>query len=216
MKKRKMSFFGYFTKEYGEYLQKKKIKRKNRIRENKLGTGLKTKVTHAQAVQRLKFGMVTAFLAKIKIALDISFINKQNSPLNKAAKINFKSAIIGNYPDLLINYPMIIISCGRLGAIYYSTLTISVSGKGQMDWENPVGYNFIGDDTDQIFLLIYNSSKEKVLYADYTGKRSDQSVAFDVPAFKKSDKLHCWIFLKSESDKVFSDSEYVDDVIILD
>lgn len=169
--------------------------------------------TLPQATQRMKFSLMSKFMTRIKDAIQTGFKNRFNSAVNTAIQLNCTRAALGAFPDVYIFYDVVTISQGNLGSIFFPQITLSKIGKGQLRWEVN---EFDRMDTDKVYLLIYSSTREEVLFSGYAGIRSDKEVNFDLPQFHLHDELHAWIFMKSEDEKNTSDSEYVYELTLTD
>nr|WP_256377530.1 DUF6266 family protein [Pedobacter sp. L105] len=62
---------------------------------------------------------------------------------------------------------------------------------------------------DNVFIFIYNSTKNESFSFPYAARREDLTVTVNIPAPDKGDHIHCWIFMKSYKKKDVSQNEYL-------
>ncbi|SEA51758.1 DUF6266 family protein [Pedobacter hartonius] len=175
--------------------------------------------TEVQALHRAKFGLATSFASKIKEAAQIGFTQgskkKPYTCLNMLTAIILKYAIVGSMvEDVSLYYPTVAVSSGCRDHVLRPLLRLEPTGTGELEWEIYVPDPQFADSADQIYLLIYNETKDEVIHSGYAGQRSDLKVKFEMVPFEYNDALHCWVFVKSCTNDDVSNSSYVHNVII--
>src|SRR5690606_13316626 len=83
------------------------------------GLGKKTKIpaTEAQLAQRLRFALVTKFLAPLQGIIAAGFRNVRRltaAQYSMAVKRNIEEAVIGTMPDFELDYAAVTLSSGNL------------------------------------------------------------------------------------------------------
>lgn len=203
MKKRRKKSFDIFSRLF--QLPKKKPIRKS----------LKPP-TDVQALQRLKFGLAASFVSKISEAVNIGFKmkskGKSQTCMNMCSSYIIKQAVSGRLPNLCVDYSLVSVSLGRLQNIDFPSLKLAPEGTGRLKWSND---ECEIHGSERIYLLIYNSTKEKVIHSDYVGQRLDLKAEFQLQPFHLEDELHCWVFLKALDSAQVSNSIYISEVDIL-
>ncbi len=167
--------------------------------------------TLKQLIQREKFGMVMHFLSPIKGLLNESCRHPKKSGMTIVAKQILAEAIIGEYPDLKINFSLVSLIRGNLRKPDLDILYNSKSGKLHLSWQYSI--NFESYLNDELCTLIYCPSIAKRWHYLRGGiLRSEQNGAVKLPAELIGHDIHIWLFYHSEMMGSFSDTEYVGQV----
>ena len=165
--------------------------------------------TAAQANQRLRFGMASAFARQLKEMIDIGFFNKRKAmtPMNISTKQILRDAIIGDYPLLFIDYKKVILSNGGLNPLKVQSMLLSTAGNLQLKWG--MGVNSpIDDGDDSLFLFVYNATEEMAFNFPNVALRSKLELNIQLPLFNENDDYHFWIFMASADRRRVSNSTY--------
>lgn len=170
----------------------------------------KTKIRFELDTQSLKVCLLNHFIAMIKAAVNIGFKQRHRLAFQSAFKYNMKQTLIGNYPDMSLDYPAMLISKGKLPGFYRPKLSLATKGEGCLCWQPNEGR----DGTNRVYILVFNVTRDKVLHSDYVGERSDQDVNFKLQKFEDGDELHCWAFFDAPVDLDVSTSNYIQNVTV--
>ncbi|MGY0035141.1 DUF6266 family protein [Pedobacter sp. NJ-S-72] len=131
--------------------------------------------TEAQQKYRLKFRLMGLFVARLNDLVGIgNLFRKRKDGLTARhiiARAILNEGIVGEYPDLRINYESIALSRGKLGSVGYPELIIKTKKKIRVSWKN-----FGGDDQDSVVVFIYNETKDKESCFKDVARRSDLKV----------------------------------------
>lgn len=156
----------------------------------------------------------------------LSLVNKGLAPLNQVIKKNFKEGniayrslvgqtirefVVGDYPDLTIDYSKVPISEGRvllpenLTAIRQPdstqvTFTWEAQQPPPSKWSN---------ENDVVKMLFLNPSTLTVFKPSRIVKRSHGTVTVELPGEWDLPRIHCWVYLTSLDLQHHSDSLYV-------
>ena len=170
--------------------------------------------TDLQLIQRARFGMVTGFLKPIGALLNLGYKSQavNQTGYNAASAQVMKDAIIGEYPDLAIDYPKVQVSYGNLvGA--WSTVLSSPASAITFSWmENSTSGN--AKPTDQVILLVYNPEKAIFVYTTAGADRSTLADTIAVPPTFVGDTVHAWIAFVSADKKIIATSVYAGNVLV--
>jgi Family of unknown function (DUF6266) len=109
-----------------------------------------------QRQQHAKFSLMNKFLGPI-----IPFLNETKKTVdvdltgyNKAFSYNVKNAIAGTYPDLMINYNMVLLTRGDLPNVRSSEVESLSPGQITCRWTDNSGTGLARSD-DKAFLAVY-------------------------------------------------------------
>lgn len=169
----------------------------------------------SQINQRLKFGLVTKFLARLKLFIDEGYkpVSKLHSPMNSAVQYNLNNAITGVAPNFTLDYTKIEISNGRLNGISDPVLAAVAGSKLAVTWDITDDGEFepgekIERDKDTARLVAYNTKNNKLLLTGYA-LRSAGTYQTRIPLADAGSTVHVWIFFVSEDGKLTSTSQYL-------
>lgn len=174
----------------------------------------KTRVsTPAQMKQQAKFAMMTNFLTTFKSLLSFSF-NKYPLRMtgnNEALSYNLKHGIVGDYPNLAINYPEILLSRGKLSTAAHSVAKAGEAGAVDFSWVYDEGEN-AGSGSDYAILVIYNPLTKKGSQVLQGSLRQSGAASLTITA-NRGCAVETWIAFMSFDTKNISNSVYTGTVI---
>ena len=119
---------------------------------------------------------------------------------------NFLSGGGINYDSLVISEGTLLLPGNPSAAVEAGMLTISWSDNGGQ-----------GNATsnDMVTVLVYNSAKDVVLYADDLAKRSEREATFSMPSAWNGDSVEVYLVMHSATDSsIWSDGKYLGAVSI--
>jgi hypothetical protein len=168
------------------------------------------KLSPLQLQQHAKFALMNKFLGPI-----IPFLNetkKTNEPdlsgYNKAYSYNVKNAIAGVYPDLIIDYNMVLLSRGDLPNIKSSRAESALPGQITIHWTDNSGTGLARPD-DKLFVAVYTpESANKWIYGFDQAERSAGTCLFNAGPFS-GHTLQIYVGFISSDGKEVSDSLFV-------
>ena len=120
--------------------------------------------TAGQVDQRTKFSTVLGFLQPLRGFLKVGFRNYavKMTEFNSAMSYNVQNAIIGDYPDFIIDFEAALISRGGLTAALNPTAGSDLAGSVQFNWvDNSVDGN--ARPTDRAMVLVYNPTRNEAV-----------------------------------------------------
>ena len=161
-----------------------------------------------QRQQHAKFSLMNKFLAPI-----IPFLNETKKTVdidltgyNKAFSYNVKNAIAGTFPDLIIDYSMVLLSRGDLPNVKSSQVESHSPGQIILQWTNNSGTGLARPD-DKAFLAVYCPEINQWMCALNLTERSAGSHIFNAALFSGRTVQIYWGFISSDGKEV-SDSLY--------
>jgi hypothetical protein len=162
-----------------------------------------------QRQQHTKFSLMNKFLGPIipllndtKKTVDIDLTG-----YNKAFSYNVKNAITGTYPDLMIDYSMVLLSRGDLPNVKSYQAESQSSGQITVQWTDNSGTGLTRPD-DKAFLAVYCTEINQWMYELNLTERSAGNYIFNVALFSGRSVQIYMGFLSSDGKEV-TDSLYV-------
>lgn len=169
--------------------------------------------TAGQVDQRTRFAIIMQFLQPMREFIKVGFKNYaiKMTEFNSAMSYNVKNAIVGEYPDFMIDFDAALISRGSLAAALNPAVNSSTATAGTVnfDWSDNSEYENASAN-DKAMLLLYNQAKNEALFITDGSSRSAGSHSFTVPAHYSGDSVHAFIAFISEDGKRVSNSRYID------
>ena len=166
--------------------------------------------TPKQLAHRMKFALVNKGLSPLNSSIKLGHMG--NSAAYRALVGRaYHDAIMGEYPDFLLDYSKIKIADGKLQPptnirveIDKETNAALFSWEAQiMDSQNPA------KDNDQINIVAFNVKENFVDSFLEIAKRSDAKVSIALPHGWTIDDTHFWVYCSSFSLQMNSESVYV-------
>ncbi len=162
-----------------------------------------------QLQQHAKFSLMNKFLGPI-----IPFLNETKKTVdidltgyNKAFSYNVKNAITGAYPDLAVDYKMVLLTRGDLPNVKSSQAESQSSGQITFLWTDNSGSGMAGLN-DKAFIAVYCQELNDWIYSLDLAERSAGSYVFNVAKFSGR-TVQAYIGFLSFNGKDVSDSLYV-------
>lgn len=170
--------------------------------------------TEPQLIQRAKMGLATGFLRPISALVNVGYkslaINKTG--FNVATSQVIADGITGIYPELLIDYPNVLISKGTLTGPWNPVLS-SAAGNLNIAWQDNSGSG-TAKATDTLVILVYNEVQSQYVYTLAGDMRSALSDSLDLPADFVGDQVHVWVAFYAADKKTISTSLYAGQIIV--
>lgn len=123
--------------------------------------------------------------------------------ISTARSFAFKNAIVGEYPNLAINYEKLMFSFGSLETLHNSSSKCS-DGVVTINWDFDKMYNCYGDD--KVNLVVFNVDANQSIHLENVACRSDRVVKVDVYDSWADSDIYLWAYLTrgdKKSDSVF-------------
>ncbi|MDR6783327.1 hypothetical protein ABIE26_000185 [Pedobacter africanus] len=174
--------------------------------------------TQLQINQRFKFGMVTAFVARLSGFIDMGFGSGggSTSAMNQAVAYHLSNAITGVAPNFTIDYTKVKINKGKLLLANGIQVAITAAARIDFTWLNTVPDGKYKDATDRANVVVYNPTKDTFVVLPSAAARSALGYNLIVPPDYSGDQVHCYISFSSIiHKKLVSDSEYIGEFTVL-
>ena len=137
--------------------------------------------TQLQVNQRTKFALVLRFLQPNLNFIKIGYKNfsVKKSQFNSAMSYILNNAIVGDYPNYLIDYAAALLSRGNLATALNPSFGLN-PGEVKFVWEdNSAVGNALA--TDKVMVLVYNTLKGESVYITEGATRADLSQTVIIP-----------------------------------
>lgn len=181
-----------------------------------LPVGRKGSPTQSQILQKAKFGLMIKFLQPLTSLLNLTFdsLAAGMSGINKAFSYNLQNAITGIYPDLTINYSMVLVSRGDLPLAGAPAAASATVGKIVFNWTDNSGLGK-AKATDIAFVAVFCESLNHWIYDQNTAAvRNVGTYSLDASAFSGK-PVQTYIGFVSANGKTYSNSMYTGVVNVL-
>lgn len=176
----------------------------------------KKAATQKQIDQRMRFGLVTHFLAWLRNLVVPGFQDREQrqSPMNKAVQYNLRYAVTGTSPQFSIDYPRVVFSQGKCPLPANLSAQALTGGKIGFSWGLSNLGNY-GQPTDQVNLVVYSLQKAQFVVLEKAATRQEGSFDMQLPVEYTGDEVYCYLNFVSADGKVVSNSAYIAQVTIL-
>ena len=173
-------------------------------------TSVRNPKTEAQQAQRMRFKLVMSFLKKSRPFINIGFSNNSRgqTAMNRAMSINVREAITGTYPDLEINPEALTVSVGDLQGASTFAMDLTVAETATITWSNDAASGNAANE-DGAMVLLFNPSKQSVVYSLYGASRQDETLQLAVPQSWSGEPVAGFLAFRSESGAGVSDGIYL-------
>lgn len=171
--------------------------------------------TDKQKEQQMKFALIARFLQPLANLLAKSFRNYaiKMTGMNSAMSYNLKNAVIGAYPDFLIDYSKILVSRGDMPNVMNPVAESLTPGKVNFSWLNNGGAGKALDN-DKAILVAYCPALQQCVYTDSGPDRSTEVALLDLTSFSGLE-IQTWIGFISENEMQVATSVFTGAVTVL-
>lgn len=160
-----------------------------------------------QLIQQARFALTMRFLQPLTSLLAISFRDYavKMTGINNAMRYVLENAITGTYPDLVIDYPNVLVSRGTLASA--SQASAEVSGTSlNFTWTNDAGSRG-ALATDQALLVAYCPAKHDALWLLNSANRGDGSGSLPLAKFA-GQEVQTWLGFFSADGRLIANSVF--------
>jgi hypothetical protein len=171
------------------------------------------KQSFAQEVQQAKFALAQNFLRNFGSLLNNSFQEVAGqTQRNEALAIVLNQAVGGTYPNLMIDYGMVLVSKGSLKKPVNPDVLSDQPGKIKFSWTDDTGSGN-AKASDKAILVAYDEQFGDVIFVTDGATRSSGQAELDA-GFFSGKPVHTWLGFISENGKLKSDSLYTGAVAV--
>lgn len=172
--------------------------------------------TDKQLSGRLKFSVVIDFVTCNRQFLKIGFKNwaVRMTESNAACSYNYHHAVLGTYPNFVIDYPNALVARGEVATAVNQGAASTVAKTIVFTWEDNSGESSAKAD-DKTLLLVFNPGKRQSVYVNGLTTRATGTETITVPKSFSGDLVHCYIaFIKKDESDV-SNSVYAGGITVI-
>jgi Family of unknown function (DUF6266) len=165
-------------------------------------------LTPKQINQRKKFALINDFLNQLQSLLNLTFANVaiNMTGSNKAFSYNLKNATRGFYPDLSINYSMVLLGRGDLPNVISAKTAPLPEGKLEFSWTDNSGTGK-AKATDKAFAAVYNEELKDWEYELNLATRGEGICVLDA-SLLKGKPVHGYLGFITEDGRDVTDTIY--------
>jgi hypothetical protein len=170
--------------------------------------------TELQQEQRLKFSLVSKFLAPIATLTRNWFGQPSGvkSRRNLALSYHIMEAVAGVFPDYLMDYVKVIITKGELPGPQQATVTPEADAVLAFAWEDNSASGLASPD-DLFLAVVYNESKNLFEFRQIA-LRSAMAFSFALPTNWATDTVQVWSGFISADEKKQANSIFMGSVVL--
>ena len=171
--------------------------------------------TDLQMIQRGKMGLATGFLRPISALVNIGYksLAIKQTGFNVATAQIIADAIIGDYPNLLIDYTKVLISKGTLTGPWNGAVT-SAGGNINVTWADN-STSGTAKATDKAVFLVFNPEQSQYVFTMAGDDRSLLGDNLAVPADFVGDTVEVWMAFYAADKKTISTSVHIGQVEVV-
>jgi hypothetical protein len=171
-------------------------------------SSVKNKRTPLQRAQQEKINICTAF---VKAFSGTGFLNKSfpahghtGSGYNRAISALMSRALTGEYPDMVLSYPQVLVSKGRLPGAQNAKVARKANNTLQFSFTDNSGIGIAAPD-DTVILVAYAPDIQDAIFGLYKGLRKDKKATLNISALN-GHAVETWIGFLSKDEADASDS----------
>lgn len=172
--------------------------------------------TETQALQRLKFSTVTAFLNPLYPLLSRYYGSNsgEKTRLNQAMSYHIKEAMVYNVPVFDMVYTKVQISKGDLLGVQAGEVTSTIANTVTIDWTDNSGQGQ-ALATDQLIAAVYEPTTKTTVYSLAVANRNTGAGAIILPAALVGLTVEVWAGFASADEKKYATSSYLGSVVMV-
>jgi len=164
--------------------------------------------------QQAKFRVAVNFLTPLHEFIKNSYNDKKQFLMtanNNALGEVLRNAVIGNLPNIKIDYSKVVISKGKLPPLIKLSFVRQIN-KVDLKW-GKIGSYLTSVPDSPVKFVIYVESKN-VFLQDSGATRSSSEYSLSLESYEKGDKVVIWVLCTNKELTKFSNSVYLGEFII--
>lgn len=167
--------------------------------------------TEEQLIQQARFYTIAKFIMPIAPFVQVGFsqINADTmTPTNVALQANIKTAVVGTYPNFVLDYAKIRISQGSLQS-GGSVKAEVASGMLMVSWTSNIIAIQNGNLDDVVHILLFHPELDEFMTAPEPPTRGMGTVDIELPEHFLGSKGQLWLFFADRKGKRISRTHYL-------
>jgi hypothetical protein len=171
--------------------------------------------SQGQLDHRAKLATIVQFLKPITPFLRIGFDSQgvRMSAFNAAVRYNYRNALTGVYPDVVLDISKVLVSCGTLTGALNPAVSSTSACQVDFTWENNSN-GMAARSSDRVLLVVYNPHLHVVVTVEGGNNRASGMQSVTVPLSFKGDELQCYVAFENARDAVVSNSQYLGSIVV--
>lgn len=168
-----------------------------------------------QVAQRAAFALTYNFLSQLEDEVNLGFGNMDTSratAFNLAMGVNVK-AVGGTYPDLVFNFPSVVLSKGGLIRSKNARLISAAPAIISVTWGDMKKVK-AQSLSDKVTLVAYDPMDDLAVASSGEAVRGDYKFEFEVPESFSGHDVHVYLFFTRQDNKKNSHSDYCGTVTV--
>jgi hypothetical protein len=203
----KSKTFGKISGKYGDALTtKSKATGKNYLRVASVPTNPRT---DKQVAHRSKFGFTNSVLVPFNPIFKKNFGGHMG--IRFAVNHVFKNAVLGEYPDYLIDFSNLKVAAGNLAAVANLVLEKAGTAKFRVDWDTTITDN--SNPASLAAFVCFDEEKRQVLSITSEITLTAGTATVDMPVIWNGDNIHVWIYFILPDSSAKSNNKYIGSVV---
>ena len=166
--------------------------------------------TPAQLAQRAKFSLVNKRLSPFKQLIKQNYGN-DSSAYRKLVGKTIRECVVGEYPDLAIDFSRVLLAEGQVSLPADVTATYQADAmQVTLHWDPllPPRARWCQPD-DLVNVIVSHISYRTLIRSHHIAKRADGTATVDLYNTWNPSTIHCWIYFTSLNLDHYSNSLYV-------
>jgi len=177
--------------------------------------------TETQVNNRSKFLTVVRFLQPLTEVLRVGYksLAVKKSAFNAATSYHYKNAIMGEYPDVSMDYSKVMMSKGNLRGADNALASSSAATKLNLSWTDNTGLSSANAD-DVAIVVVYHPELGDAFHTLNAASRGDLAAELDLPQSYSGSDVHVYLSFMAlsgtkQTSQSMSNSSYLGLVSIL-
>lgn len=146
-------------------------------------------------------------LGLINVGFALAVVNTDKNPYNEATSYNTKHAMMGEYPNIAIDYSKLLVSMGKLQPAIHPAVTLLPTGI-EFTWEVTADMEW-SIKNDRAMLLIYFLERKEPIYILSGAQRHTGKDFIQLPPNYQTLPIACYISFIADDRKSISDSVWI-------
>lgn len=168
-----------------------------------------------QLEHRAKFGLIISFIAPIKDIVNIGLSDsnlRKYTGFNLAVKMLLNAAVVGDYPDIRIDYSKVQLSKGPLAELAQLSCEETAPQVISIGWLSVLNrFNSFLDD--EVVIIMYDlADKVFSIFEDVT--RADEGYTIEMPQNAAGHTMAAWVFVIHRDGIQTSNSQYLGEIVL--
>jgi len=171
--------------------------------------------TDKQLAQRMKFRLAMGFLTPLNHILNDSYrkVNPKRTGIGAAARQILSEAIVGEYPELKIDYSKVALIRGHLASPNAVMAYQHDTNELSFCWSE-YGTNYYSSPPDKLLALVYCTSiPQSWLQLHLKAVRVDEFCTIQMPQQCIGKDFHVWLGYQSQDGRMFSYTVYLGEIL---